>query len=254
MKKVLAITCLLVLAASSMALAAEPHWRDFLGADDNAGGFPGPVMTIGAQPGQADGYSTSDLEAAYGSDISNSTAWAVGVFVDYRDGINKTWTKDVKSDLEPVGYVPPKKVWDVRVAALPAAQYPRIGLKFTTVGTTTLPPSTLPLTGPVNYTLILTWRPLEDVDTPPVGTKWLIPIPAAHPSTFWDIKVNADTTGHVWAQGLKTVKVQPNHPAMIAGGYQFLFIQEAVPEPSALLAFGSGIVGLVGLAVRRRRA
>lgn len=254
MKKVLAITCLLVLAASSMALAAEPHWRIYVQADDGTGNYPGPVMTLGAQPGQADNWSSSDQEAAYSADTTNATAWAVGRFVDQRDSIDKTWTKDMKSDLEPVGYVPPKKVWEVRVAALSSATYPRTGLWMKTVGSTTMIPSTLPLTGPVNYTLILTWRPLEDVDTPPVGTKWLIPIPGVHPTTFWDIKVNADTTGHVWAQGLKTAKVPGNHAGMIAGGYQFLFIQEAVPEPSALLAFGSGIVGLVGLAVRRRRA
>ena len=82
MKKVLAITCLLVLAASSMALAAQPHWRIYLGADDGAGQNPGPVATLGAQPGQLDDYSTSDLEASYSADVTSATAWAVGRFVD----------------------------------------------------------------------------------------------------------------------------------------------------------------------------
>jgi len=255
MKKVAALICLLFLVASTAAFAAQPHWRISLQADDGAM-YCGPLMTIGAQPGSLDNYDVSDLGARYLADTPKFCAWPVGVFVDQTDGVEKTWSKDMKSDLEPRDYPSGKKVWEVRVASLENATYPRTRLIFLTVKSDVMPPQQLSGTE-MKFTLILTRVPESaqaDPTTPPAGTEWNIPVPASHPLTFWNLMTDADKNGVVWSNGLKTVKIEGTHEAMIAGGYGFLFVQEPVPEPSGLLAFGSGIAALAGIVSRRRRA
>jgi len=256
MKKVAALICLLFLVVSTTAFAAQPHWRIYLQADNGAGMYGAGAMTIAAQPACLDNYDLSDRDPLYWTEVPKACAWSVGVFVDQRDGVEKTWIRDVKSDLEPKEYPTGKKVWELRVASLENATYPRTRLTFSTLNSELMPPQQLSGTD-MKFTLILTRVPESaqaDPTTPPAGTEWNIPVPASHPLTFWNIMTNADKNGAVWSSGLKTVKIEGTDAAMIAGGYGFLFVQEPVPEPSGLLAFGSGIAALAGMMLKRWRA
>ena len=257
LKKVLAISCLVVvftITMAAMASAADNNWRFYLKADNGAGSDAWQAMTIGV-------YSTSTLVSkdgnysdSLGSDMQDgrfvtgvgmpTARAAAGVFKEtYPDTSvgDMAWTKDIKSPRapwEPI-YSDGRKVWDLRVAGMGAAADGPIRLLFTTIGATVLPPPT------VSGKAVQYW--LKMVDNKGMegayanNTIWSIPIPTVHSTTIPYftltlplLNISAFTEG-----------------TFINEGYKMEFYQ--TPEPSSLMALGAGLMALGGLASRRRR-
>ncbi len=253
MRKVLtiAIAALMVVAVAGAASAAVDNWRVNLKADDGTGKGSGAPMQIGAIPTATDGADLGvvpvvDREAAYGADISGTSRWVVG---NMNDGL--TYERDIKSPASPYTYSPiPHKVWDLRVAALPSADNNPIRLVFMT---TTQLPSPVDQEGKPLYWELVMIDNKGMVGAPANGTIWQIPIPTAHSTNpFWTMDTAADINGVVWGNMPMIKLSSATHASMLSQGYHMQF--RVVPEPSSLLAMASGLTGLAGFVIRRRRA
>ena len=266
LKKVLAISCLvvvLVITMAAMASAAENNWKFYLKADDNAGSNAWAALTIGVFSTAAtrDGnYSDST-----GSDASDGT-FATGVGQDTASAVAgvfgsplKAYVKDIKTARAPWEPIylsggETKKVWDLRVGGMSNAAGDIIRLQFMTINSQQLPTPNIGGTDkPVQYWLKMVDRQAEywtgqglevPAGLPENGTVWEIPIPTVH-NVFPDsptyfsltlpmLNITAFTAG-----------------SLINDGYKMEFYQ--TPEPSSLMALGAGLMALGGLASRKRR-
>jgi len=247
MKKVWAIIGFLVLLSTSTAslcAGAENNWRFYLLADDGAGMFSASPMTIGVYSSSLDG-NYSDQAASDGQDLRFPMAVTVAT-VKAVEGqfLGVLWNRDVKSPRAPwTPIYSGRKVWDLRVAGLGVADSRTpIRLSFLTIGSALLP--TPSVSGkPVKY-----WLKMVDnrgmAGAPANGTTWSIPIPTAH---SWATPYFTLTMPTIRLSGM-------DEGIMLNEGYKMEFWQEAVPEPSSMMALGAGIMALAGYAFRRRRA
>ena len=132
-------------------------------------------------------------------------------------------------------------IWTILVGASPSFVGSSIRLQFCTVGSTVLPTPTFDGWG-MKYTLTM----LDDrgmAGAPQPGDTWVLPIPTAHSTTPY------------FSLTLPVIRLSmANSAAMCSQAYRFELKADTVPEPAGLLAFGSGLAGVLCGVVRRRRA
>lgn len=219
MKKVLAITCVLILCVVSSVLAGEDNWRFLLKADNGAGQAYGADCHAGV-------FSGSNV-ADYGTVIGQNVAWVVVGVGD------TTYSRYGQPKTNPV--------WRLYVAAQGQYEYTSIRLRLATTSTATVLP-------PDNVGGVTCWYELTMVNNrgkagaPANGTVWKYTGP---------FSVSQDPVGSTIT--LPVIKGTIDHSWMMANGYVFDFAQ-VVPEPSSLMALGAGLMGLVGFVARRRKA
>jgi len=230
MKKIFAITIVLLLFTVTMAVATETAWRINIKADNGSGSYYGLYDQIGVATNGTDGVDGQDTPCGWTGDLPETNAHVVSVIP--ADAV-KTYVKDIQQGV-PATY---PNTWDVRVGAAKNAAYTMMRVYFTTVGTTVMPPTG----GGLAFKLKMVNN--RGVEGAPVnGTEWVVPIPTAHSSTNPFFSLN-----------LPVLKISAlSDSAMKAEGYQFEF-QQIVPEPGSLLVLGMGIAGLAGFMTRRRR-
>ncbi len=240
MKKVLAITLMLLLCATVAMAANQESWRINIKGDSGAGMDGASGASLGVYPTSSDEWDFQDGTSPYGgvsADLPGTNVHTVAVVPGKAD----VYPKSIKAPTMPN----PEKTWDVYMAAGPSAEYSSIRVLAVTY------PSALPTPEfdgvPVKYFLQMVDNK-GMAGAPANGTEWELPIPTAHSTAaFWTSPVN-----------LPIVKMPyKTNEALVAAGYRFRLIQRAdvvVPEPSSLLALGTGIMGLAGFVTRRRRA
>lgn len=238
MKKVLAITCVLVLVllVSSVVFAAENNWRFKIRADDNAGAMYSDSQ-VGMYPTSLDTYDAQDRVAAYLATPDGATvaAWCSGTLTDR--------TEQFYADIKQKPLTGAQKAWDLRVYALKDATYSNLRLQFFPMSTSTAiaPPSSVNGIGVVYYLKMVNNRGVSGA--PANGTRWDVPLPTVLLTTvsFFDLVLPVN------------VLSVSTYAAAEAEGYVMEFGMEPIPEPSALLALGTGVAGLAGFVMRRRR-
>jgi hypothetical protein len=244
-KKVLAITVMLLLCAAA-AMAAADNWRIYIDADYQNGTYSGPDGQIGVYPSSTDEFDSQDKEMAWVT--MQPTVAILGTIREYPGVPYKVWSRELHGYTAPG--TNPIESWTLVAAAGSSYAYSTMRVLFKTPTSPSIWPAPMVIDGtPITYKLTLTRVPEGVVGAPAVGTTWI-----------WDANNPLPTTLNTvfWQLTLPAVKLGFNDNDFIAGGYLFTFEmlgpEEVIPEPSSLLALGSGLVGLVGFIARKRRA
>jgi len=229
-KKVIVIACLAALLLSATAaLATEQNWLLLMRASSLTYTQAGTIVQAGTTTSSVDGKDSGDVVLTFNGANANA-----GIYRPDFPDIPPVYGSDKRAPI----VAPQTKSWDILV-----------GRGSTFLGTA------------VRFAW---WAPTGTND--PVGTIGGVPY-------IYKIEVVRDPTGEhssfVWTSndptgGTSTAPIGfidwQNAPmvadknAMIKRGIMLRFTAAPIPEPGSMLVLASGLTGLVGFAVRRRRA
>lgn len=228
MKRVFAVI-LLALAACSMAAASQDHWRLWIKPDDGGGLYSAGLASVGIYSDSSDSSDIQDFRFPWST--SQISLKAVSSVFD-----GGTWLKDIrKADSM-------EKTWNLRAAGLENSDTGTpVRLQFFASSADVMPPTTY--NGrPVLYRLTMVDN-RGVAGSPANGTVWDMPVPTVHStSAFFSLTLPPITL------------TRSNDSTMISQGYALRFASIVTPEPGSLMMLGSGLIGLAGFAVRRKRS
>lgn len=236
MKKVLAITLMLVLLASA-AMATETSWRILLKCDNGAGVNPGSGTYPGVYTTSVDTLDTQDGSPYnFGLDLPGATA----IIASQVKGTTTVYGKDIQAPATSAAQLP--KVWDLYIAGNTNYAWPQIRVVGYSVNNA-FAPTILSDATAVKYSLIMVDNK-DKAGAPANGTAWDIVMPQVHSTLpFWTSPVNLPAIALSMGSA----------SALMTEGYHMQLVMDVVPEPSSLLALSAGLMGLAGFAYRRRR-
>lgn len=236
MKRAVVVLLALLLLATAAMSADQNNWRVLITADDGSGGNASGVY-VGVYPTSLEGLDAQDGAPVYADPDPTGTATIVRVVVP---GQAELYLKSIKAPTFPY----PEKTWDLYVAANWNAQFSMLRLRAFSVNNALPTPAytNLGVTYPVKYFMrIVDNKGIEGA--PANGTMWELPVPTVHStSAYWNSPIN-----------LPMIRLSVGgEAALLAEGYKLQFVQQAVPEPSGLIALGGCLAGLAGF-IRRRK-
>jgi len=209
-------------------MAAENAWLVLLRASNPTYGQYGTTVQAGTTATSLDGKDSGDVKLTFGSSTAN-----LGVYRPDFPDVPPVYGSDKRAPFT-AGQI---KSWDLLLAAGTGFSGSAIRLAWWAATGTNDPVGTIAGT-PVEYVVEV----IEDPTGEHAGFVWKSQDPTAGTSTaplgFLD-----------WAQGPKVADAN----GMISSGIKLRFTVKPVPEPGSMLALASGIVGLAGFGIRRRK-
>lgn len=219
MKKliVLGVVAAMIMGLAVVASAAvDSYWIVQMRPSDPAGSGSGGTITLGTRSGYSDGYAPVEDVPAPPPVTTNCELTPI----DLGDAVNAggRWLKDQRAPLNPGD----TKIWNLRLYGNSAW-------------------------GTRDF-LVKAWIP--------VAAK-IDPSTEGDPDLVVQLKMG-DTVLYTFAVGSSGTSAAPNWSYTFpyrAEGYDLQLVASAplIPEPGSILALASGLVGLVGFGIRRRK-
>jgi hypothetical protein len=231
MKKLVAISIMaaMLLTVAAVAMASETDWIILMRASTTAYTGYGQNLQLGCAPGSIDGKGAEDVKGTFGA----TTAGVASYQPTFSD-LPPLYTTDKVSAITGDN----KYTWDLRLWANTSYGGNNLRLAVWTVSTKALP--TTFAGKPYVYTL--------EVYDDPTGLNTGF-------KKTWDAGIaNGAATTPAFYLDWANPGTKMDAASAIDGGIKLRLTVQPVPEPSSMLALASGLAGMVGFGIRRRRA